>query len=151
MMRKSLSVPSEVCDDRTLNLVNLRCSRASNREARKLLSASYVRLASAVMSRTQLRHSSVDNSPMVISWRSRETDPSLTPTRDGSVFTTRFRFASAFDRRGDALGNGRKLTRVFSFASPNALHLTRVVSSPRRKENVSDGKFRTERDENAGE
>lgn len=29
MMRKSLSVPSEVCDDRTLNLVNLRCSRAS--------------------------------------------------------------------------------------------------------------------------
>jgi hypothetical protein len=88
---------------------------------------------------------------MVISWRSRETDPSLTPTRDGSVFTTRFRFASAFDRRGDALGNGRKLTRVFSFASPNALHLTRVFSSPRRKEKVSDGKFRTERDENAGE
>jgi hypothetical protein len=40
---------------------------------------------------------------------------------------------------------------MFSFASPNALHLTRVFSSPRRKEKVSDGKFRTERDENAGE
>ena len=42
-----------------------------------------LRLASVVMSRTQLRHSSVDNSPMVISWRSRETDQSLMPTRGG--------------------------------------------------------------------
>ena len=45
---------------------------------------SLLRLASAVMSRTQLRHSSVDHSPMVISWRSRETDQSLMPTRDGT-------------------------------------------------------------------
>jgi hypothetical protein len=78
------------------------------------------------MSRTQLRHSSVDNSPMVISWRSRETDPSLTPTRDGSVFTTRFRFASAFDRRGDALGNGRKLTYVWFLSLPRTHFISRA-------------------------
>ena len=99
MMRKSLSVPSEVCDDRTLNLVNLRRSSAKRearfgfglfagpsrdeRESGFRTRARVLRLASAVMSRTQLRHSSVDHSPMVISWRSRETDQSLKPTRDG--------------------------------------------------------------------
>ena len=54
---------------------------------------------------------------MVISWRSRETDPSLTPTKRETDRTGRF---SVFerDRRGGALENGLADARSLSLPPP---------------------------------
>ena len=110
------------------------------------------------MSRTQLRHSSVDNSPMVISWRSRETDPSLTPTRDGSVLNAFFGFR---ERVRPSRRRARKRSKTdacvfFRFPERTSSHARLLFSSQKRKSfgrQVSDGARRkrrgVERDKNA--
>eukprot|EP00228_Micromonas_bravo_P006481 CAMPEP_0203019464 /NCGR_PEP_ID=MMETSP1401-20130829/25713_1 /ASSEMBLY_ACC=CAM_ASM_000894 /TAXON_ID=38833 /ORGANISM="Micromonas pusilla, Strain CCAC1681" /LENGTH=187 /DNA_ID=CAMNT_0049761221 /DNA_START=125 /DNA_END=688 /DNA_ORIENTATION=- len=82
---------------------------------------------------------------MVISWRSRETDPSLTPTRDGLVLNAFFGFR---ERVRPSRRRARKRSKTdacvfFRFPERTSSHARLLFSSQKRKSfgrQVSDGR-----------